>query len=72
MTIIYTNQAYGDMGLINASTPYVIASAFAAAGRISAFSGAWPSKKTAADRRLSPDPQPARPEPAPAHAPRAS
>ena len=59
-TIIYLNQCYGDMGLINASTPYLMASALAVAGRLSAFTGAWPSRRTAADRKLSG--QPARAE----------
>ena len=37
--------AFGDMGLQSQTTLFVMASGFAAAGRLSVSSGAWPARK---------------------------
>jgi hypothetical protein len=41
---IVLNQLYGDMGMISRTTLTILATAFAAAGRLSAWSGAWPGR----------------------------
>jgi hypothetical protein len=39
---ICLNQIYGDMGLFSRTTMVILAAGFASAGRLSAWSGAWP------------------------------
>jgi hypothetical protein len=40
---ICINQMYGDMGFFSGTTLTILATAFATAGRLSAWSGAWPT-----------------------------
>jgi uncharacterized membrane protein SirB2 len=43
--VVCTNQMYGDMGLQSQTTLFMIASAFAFAGRMAVPTGAWAEKK---------------------------
>jgi len=49
--VICMNQIYGDMGLIHRTPLTILATAFATAGRLSAWSGAWPTGAHARDAR---------------------
>jgi hypothetical protein len=48
--VICSNQMFGDMGLQSSTTMFMAASSFAVAGRLSAWSGAWPSARPARSR----------------------
>ncbi|MFS8071584.1 MAG: hypothetical protein ACMG6S_34885, partial [Byssovorax sp.] len=41
---ICLNQMYGDMGLFSRTTLTILATALATSGRLSAWSGAWPTR----------------------------
>jgi hypothetical protein len=51
---ICLNQMYGDMGFFSRTTLTILATALATAGRLSAWSGAWPTRKSAAKIRALP------------------
>lgn len=46
--IVVMNQMYGDMGFNDRTPVVILATAFATAGRLSAWSGAWPERRPAA------------------------
>jgi hypothetical protein len=45
---ICLNQIYGDMGLFSRTTLTILATGFASAGRLSAWTGGWPAARTSA------------------------
>ena len=51
---ICLNQMYGDMGFFSRTTLTILATALATAGRLSAWSGAWPTRAGAAKIRERP------------------
>jgi hypothetical protein len=51
LVIIVSNQMFGDMGFVSPTNLFVAAAGFAAAGRLSVTSGAWPDKRA---KRLQP------------------
>ena len=54
---ICLNQMYGDMGFFSRTTLTILATALATAGRLSAWSGAWPTRAGAAKIRARPTPR---------------
>ena len=53
---IFGVHAYGDIGLQSPSAGLVLSVALAAAGRVSAWTGAWPERKRRARQRAAPPP----------------
>lgn len=52
--IIVTNQLYGDMGFVSATTLCLMATGVCAAGRLSVATGAWPVKTSLATQTQAP------------------